>query len=121
MILNKVKIYGADQQVSIEVADGHIAAIYENSDPIPTGQVLELDHSTAIPGLINSHDHLDFNLYPQLGDHLFDNYHQWGKYTLEQYREEIGKVRQIPLPLRILWGIYKNLLCGVTTVVNHGE
>jgi hypothetical protein len=30
-------------------------------------------------------------------------------------------VLQIPEKLRLQWGIYKNLLCGVTTVVNHGK
>jgi hypothetical protein len=28
---------------------------------------------------------------------------------------------KIPSNLRSKWGIYKNLLCGVTTVVNHGD
>ncbi|MEO6630357.1 MAG: amidohydrolase family protein, partial [Mucilaginibacter sp.] len=33
----------------------------------------------------------------------------------------IAAVLKIPAPLRYQWGVYKNLLCGVTTVVNHGE
>ncbi|HLY69047.1 MAG TPA: amidohydrolase family protein, partial [Puia sp.] len=37
------------------------------------------------------------------------------------YEREIKNILQIPLRLRILWGIYKNLLCGVTTVVHHGK
>src|SRR5262249_24464239 len=33
----------------------------------------------------------------------------------------IDAVMRIPQPLRILWGVYKNLLNGFTTVVNHGD
>src|SRR5262249_50335998 len=33
----------------------------------------------------------------------------------------IEAVQKIPKALRIQWGIYKNLINGVTTVVDHGE
>ncbi|HVW16576.1 MAG TPA: amidohydrolase family protein, partial [Mucilaginibacter sp.] len=36
-------------------------------------------------------------------------------------KDEIREVLKIPVALREQWGAYKNLLCGVTTVVNHGE
>ncbi|MDB5087859.1 MAG: hypothetical protein JWR09_1853, partial [Mucilaginibacter sp.] len=73
------------------------------------------------PGLINSHDHLDFNLFPQLGDRKYHNYTEWGKHIHKVYKDEIAAVLKIPVLLRSEWGVYKNLLCGVTTVVNHGE
>ncbi|HEY1165598.1 MAG TPA: hypothetical protein VGE90_10535, partial [Chitinophaga sp.] len=31
-------------------------------------QHLHFDNCIAFPGLINSHDHLDFDLFPQLGN-----------------------------------------------------
>ena len=33
----------------------------------------------------------------------------------------IGTVLKIPQGTRTQWGLYKNLLNGITTVVNHGE
>ena len=78
------------------------------------------DNAIAFPGLINSHDHLDFNLFPQLGHQVYENYTQWGKDIHEQDKDEINKILKVPVPLREEWGIIKNLLCGVTTVVNHG-
>jgi cytosine/adenosine deaminase-related metal-dependent hydrolase len=78
-------------------------------------------NALIFPGLINSHDHLDFNLFPKLGTRKYANYTEWGRHIHEAYAAEIAAVQKIPQPLREQWGIYKNLLCGVTTVVNHGE
>ncbi|WP_431200330.1 hypothetical protein ACQ86K_10855 [Mucilaginibacter sp. P19] len=78
-------------------------------------------NAIAFPGLINSHDHLDFNLFPQLGNKTYESYTEWGKHIHRAYAVEIASVLKIPIALRERWGVYKNLLCGVTTVVNHGE
>ena len=85
------------------------------------GPRITFDNAIAFPGLINSHDHLDFNLFPQLGHQVYQNYIQWGKDIHERDKDEINRVLKVPVPLREEWGIIKNLLCGVTTVVNHGE
>ncbi|MGZ3754308.1 MAG: hypothetical protein ACXVAY_02720 [Mucilaginibacter sp.] len=85
------------------------------------GPRIVFDNAIAFPGLINSHDHLDFNLFPQMGHQVYQNYTQWGKDIHERDKDEINKVLKVPVPLREEWGIIKNLLCGVTTVVNHGE
>lgn len=77
--------------------------------------------AVIFPGLINSHDHLDFNLYPQLGYPLYADYQEWGNHIHRDYRKQIAEVLQVPLDLRVQWGIYKNLLNGFTTVVNHGD
>jgi cytosine/adenosine deaminase-related metal-dependent hydrolase len=81
---------------------------------------LDFDNAILFPGLVNSHDHLDFNLFPQFGGDIYNNYTEWGSYIHKKYKSEIAAVLQVPLELRIQWGIFKNLLCGVTTVVNHG-
>ncbi len=122
MIINNVKPVNSNQPINIKIDDGKIAEI--SSSPIIAGDgVLHLEFNNAIifPGLINSHDHLDFNLFPQLGSQLYNNYTEWGKYIHERYKPEIAEVLKIPVELRSKWGIYKNLLCGVTTVINHGE
>lgn len=124
MILRNVKIYGENNAVNIFVDGAMIFHVSEsNGENISKTDELQLhfDNAIAFPGLINSHDHLEFNLYPQLGDRLYNNYTEWGKYVLGKYKEEIDKISRIPLPLRVSWGMYKNLFCGVTTVVHHGE
>jgi cytosine/adenosine deaminase-related metal-dependent hydrolase len=121
MILNNVKPVNSNNPINIKIDGGRIAEI--SSLPIIDAGILQLDFSDALisPGLINSHDHLDFNLFPQLGNQLYNNYTEWGKFIHERYKPEIAEVLKIPVELRIKWGIYKNLLCGVTTVVDHGE
>src|SRR5205085_7053475 len=79
------------------------------------------DNAVAFPGLINSHDHLDFNLFPKLGNKIYSNYLEWGNHIHKEYKQEIQEILQIPTLLRFHWGIFKNLLCGVTTVVHHGS
>jgi cytosine/adenosine deaminase-related metal-dependent hydrolase len=82
---------------------------------------LAFDGALVFPGLINSHDHLDFNLFPALANGVYSNYKDWGRDIHSVNKAEIDAVLQIPKPLRVLWGVYKNLLNGFTTVVNHGE
>jgi cytosine/adenosine deaminase-related metal-dependent hydrolase len=84
---------------------------------------LELRFGNAIvfPGLVNSHDHLDFNLFPQLGQKKYSNYTQWGHHIHTTCRQEIDRVLKVPADLRAQWGLYKNLFCGITTVINHGD
>jgi cytosine/adenosine deaminase-related metal-dependent hydrolase len=122
MVLNNVKMAGTDEPVNVRVAQGKIAAV--SSSAIPAAEnalALAFDDAIIFPGLINSHDHLDFNLFPQLGDRLYNNYTEWGGHIHEAYKSEIADVLKIPVQLRSQWGVYKNLLCGVTTVVNHGK
>ncbi|HEY4876964.1 MAG TPA: amidohydrolase family protein [Puia sp.] len=124
MILNNVNIYGENDAVNIYVDREMISQIEDRSKENNSNQKefqLHFQNAVAFPGLINSHDHLEFNLFPQFGEKLFNNYLQWSNYTSKKYKTEINKILQIPLNLRILWGIYKNLLSGVTTVVHHGK
>jgi cytosine/adenosine deaminase-related metal-dependent hydrolase len=122
MIIHNVKPVNSNQPINIKINHGKIAEV-STSTIIAGNEVLNLEFNNAIifPGLINSHDHLDFNLFPQLGGQLYNNYTEWGDSIHKTYKSEIAKVLKIPIELRSKWGIYKNLLCGVTTVINHGE
>ena len=82
---------------------------------------LSFENAIALPGLINSHDHLDFDLFPRLGNRMYDSYTEWGTDIHQADKENIANVLQIPRELRIRWGIYKNLLAGVTSVIHHGS
>ena len=79
------------------------------------------ENALVFPGLINSHDHLDFNLFPRLGNRIYKNYLEWGDDIHRQNKTVINHVLQVPKKIRTQWGIYKNLLNGITTVFNHGE
>jgi len=90
------------------------------SEPSNEAVLLDLQDALAFPGLINSHDHLDFNLFPSLGGTKFTNYLEWSRYIHQVHRDTIAEVLRIPHPIRVIWGVYKNLLGGVTTAVHHG-
>lgn len=124
MILRNLNIYGKDGKKAIHIENGKIKSIAGSYENFPFSQnetVIDFDDAMAIPGFINSHDHLDFNLFPQLGNRIYSNYTGWGKDIHQQNKETINEVLKVPQPLRIKWGLYKNLINGVTTVVNHGE
>ncbi|TSJ43195.1 hypothetical protein FO440_03110 [Mucilaginibacter corticis] len=118
MILNNVTTINSNGPVNIQLKNGQI--IPADKHAVSELQ-LNFTDAIAFPGLVNWHDHLDFNLFPQLGDRVYNNYTEWGSYIHANYKDEIAAVLKVPLDLRVNWGIFKNLLCGVTTVVNHGE
>ncbi len=121
ILLNNIHILG-DGLKHIQISGGKITAIAaEKFSPGDNDIHLTFDNVIAFPGLINSHDHLDFNLFPQLGNRFYNNYTEWGNDIHAQNKKEIEAVMQVPQGLRTKFGIYKNLLNGVTTVVNHGE
>jgi len=122
MILNNLTMAGTDDPVGIRIINDKITsvlpdAIIDTSDPL----TLNFENALVFPGLINSHDHLDFNLYPQLGQRTYGNYAEWGRHIHKNYKPEIAAVLKVPPVLRYQWGVFKNLLCGVTTVINHGK
>lgn len=137
MILQNVKILGG-LIGRITVKEGKISEVslsdHLSSPPratTPGERVLDLTcgseqaggkvAAAVFPGLINSHDHLDYNLFPQLGNHQYTNYLDWGRDIHQVNSAVIQAVLKVPKPLRVQWGLYKNMLAGVTTVVQHGE
>ncbi|MDE3195687.1 MAG: amidohydrolase family protein, partial [Acidobacteriota bacterium] len=72
-----------------------------------------------LPGLINAHDHLEFNLFPRLGNRVYANATDWAH---DIYRPASSPVREhlcVPKRTRLIWGGIKNLLSGVTAVAHH--
>src|ERR1700744_5145787 len=122
MRLHNVHIINGTSPISIDISGNQIDRLYDETGLDNDKQVnLTFNNALAFPGLINSHDHLDFNLFPQLGDKKYESYREWGPYIHKNYEDEIAAVLKVPVYLREDWGMLKNLLCGVTTVVNHGE
>lgn len=124
MRLDHLRIPGEDGAKDIRIANGKIISVLPAGAPPPgeaSEPTLSFDGALVFPGLINSHDHLDFNLFPPLGNRIYRNYTEWGRDIHANNPVTIQAVQKVPQALRTQWGIYKNLLNGFTTVVNHGE
>jgi len=80
---------------------------------------LDLRGFLILPGLINAHDHLEFNLFPRLGHKHYENATAWAEDIYCPEQAPIRQHLQVPKPLRLLWGGIKNLLAGVTSVSHH--
>jgi hypothetical protein len=73
----------------------------------------------AFPGLVNSHDHLEFNCYAPTGHPPYRDFLEWSR-DIQAERRLIDSVEAVPKPVRVQFGILKNLLWGVTAVADHG-
>jgi cytosine/adenosine deaminase-related metal-dependent hydrolase len=80
---------------------------------------ISLEGCLILPGLINSHDHLEFNLFPRLGRGPYPNFEKWADDIFHPEGSPIREHLSIPKSVRLWWGGLKNLLSGVTTVCHH--
>jgi len=124
MLLQHVHIIGQHEPKNIKISEDKIQAINPNKllpEQNTKEQRIGFDKAIIFPGLINSHDHLEFNLFPQLGNLVYNNYLEWGADIHKQNKETIEMILKIPEQIRVEWGVFKNLLNGFTTVVHHGK
>jgi cytosine/adenosine deaminase-related metal-dependent hydrolase len=99
----------------IAIVDGRIRAIGR----VPGTRGLDCSSYLILPGLINAHDHLEFNLFPRLGNGPYKSATEWATDIHTTYPQPIQDVLGVPLRERLLWGGLKNLVSGVTTVCHH--
>jgi cytosine/adenosine deaminase-related metal-dependent hydrolase len=83
------------------------------------GPDVNLGGFVILPGLINAHDHLEFNLFPRLGSGPYSNATVWAKDIHRPDEPPVCEHLKLAKPLRLLWGGIKNLISGVTTVLHH--
>jgi cytosine/adenosine deaminase-related metal-dependent hydrolase/ubiquinone/menaquinone biosynthesis C-methylase UbiE len=104
-------------RVSIAIDGGKILSLLPRD--VPASAAIDLSGYLALPGLVNAHDHLDFGLFPRLGDGPYLNSAEWAHNIHGTYAALISRHNQIPKQSRCWWGVLRNLLCGVTTVCHH--
>jgi cytosine/adenosine deaminase-related metal-dependent hydrolase len=96
------------------------AAEFEHRDVEIEGRgELDLRGYAILPGLINAHDHLEFNLFPRLGRGPWPNASEWARAVYRPDESPVREHRRVPRRVRLYWGALKNLVSGVTTVCHH--
>ena len=88
-------------------------------DTAPESADIDLSGWLILPGFVNAHDHLQFSLFPRMGNPPYRNYVEWGDDIHSRYPDDGAKARAVPKHVRLWWGGIRNLLCGVTTVCHH--
>src|SRR5215468_3860298 len=108
-------------RADIEIKNNRIARVIPSMGATTANRCLSvnLDGYLVLPGLINAHDHLEFNLFPKLGNGPYPSSEAWARDIYEPNRPPLRGHLSIPKTVRLWWGGIKNLLSGVTTVCHH--
>jgi len=103
----------------VRINNGVISEFGADLRPQKKEASLDLKGHFLYPGLLNSHDHLEMNLYPRMGKPPYHNYTQWAKDIYKPKESPVKEIERVNMEDRLLWGGIKNLISGVTTVVHH--
>ena len=103
----------------IRITKRFISEIGPNLSPRKDDVVADYEGHFIYPGLINSHDHIEMNLYPKLGNPPYYNYVEWAKDIYHPGQSPLREIQTVNIQDRLMWGGLKNLISGVTTVIHH--
>ncbi|MCX8029440.1 MAG: amidohydrolase family protein [Brevinematales bacterium] len=105
-----------DKGIYIDITNGRIIEISDYTLRADINIILTKD-TIAIPGIINAHDHLLGSYWPRVGEGPHISWKPWDDIlkSSDVYKER----SKIPNFYLYLIGAYKNLLSGVTTVMDH--
>jgi cytosine/adenosine deaminase-related metal-dependent hydrolase len=115
-------------RADLEIVNGRVSRLIEqngvatarrNSPSSRPSVEISVEGCLILPGLINSHDHLEFNLFPRLGHGPYPNFEKWADDIFHPDSSPVREHLSVPKPVRLWWGGLKNLLSGVTTVCHH--
>lgn len=110
-------------RASLQIAGDRIIRILERPhvlpDTEPESADIDLTGFLILPGFVNAHDHLQFSIFPKMGNPPYRNYVEWGDDIHGRCPDVAAKLRAVPKHVRLWWGGIRNLLCGVTTVCHH--
>lgn len=103
------------------VADMEISAgrVQHAGGRAGVARTIDLSGHLVLPGLINAHDHLEFNLFPRLGKGPHRNFQEWAEAIYRPAEPPVREHCTVPKRVRLWWGGLKNLFSGVTTVCHH--
>jgi len=123
VVLNNVSILNnSGNHFCVSILDGKINSVI--AEPVKGSNhshIINFKDALVFPGLFNAHDHLEFNLFPRLRSRYYRDYLEWGNDIQKLYSKEIDAALKIPVELRMKFGMIKNLLNGITTVMHHGN
>ncbi len=105
---------------SLRVEGERVTAI--DAPPRRSDVIVDGRGGLLIPGLINAHDHLELNTFKRLKyRERYSHSLQWIEDIEARFNSDpnLTEPRQQPLADRLLVGLLKNLLSGVTTVCHH--
>jgi cytosine/adenosine deaminase-related metal-dependent hydrolase len=124
MILRGLELVGTDRpRCDVGMSGGvftHVGEVASRGPAAVHVDEVAFTDAIACPGLVNSHDHLEFDLYPLLGHRHYGDYVEWGEDIHSRDAKTIAAIESLPRRLRLEWGALKNLLAGVTTAAHHG-
>jgi cytosine/adenosine deaminase-related metal-dependent hydrolase/ubiquinone/menaquinone biosynthesis C-methylase UbiE len=108
------------EPASLSIVGGMIHLAQSGGRLSTLGEIsIDLSGFLLLPGLINAHDHLEFSLFPNIGDGPYENAKQWADDIHANHASLIALHRVVPRSVRLWWGAIRNLLGGVTTVCHH--
>ncbi len=123
LVLNNISILNnSGDRFYVSILDGKINTV--NAGLIKgqgNSNIINFKDALAFPGLFNAHDHLEFNLFPRLSSKIYRDYLEWGNDIHRLYSIEINTTLNIPIDLRMKFGMIKNLFNGITSVIHHGS
>ncbi|MBI1768802.1 MAG: amidohydrolase family protein [Bacteroidetes bacterium] len=109
---------GKNITTDIRISRGVISEIGTLSS-LKREKTIDFKNHFLYPGLINSHDHLEMNLYPLMGNPFYNNYTEWAQDIYKPTESPVKEIEGTGIKDRLIWGGIKNLISGVTTVVHH--
>jgi cytosine/adenosine deaminase-related metal-dependent hydrolase len=107
------------QPLTLETEGRHIKRLDSPQARPAASPRIDLTGYMILPGLINAHDHLDFSLYPRLGNGPYPSWREWAADIYRPHESPIRELLELPREVRVWWGGIRNLLCGATTVSQH--
>ncbi|MGC8767019.1 MAG: amidohydrolase family protein [Brevinematia bacterium] len=106
----------SDKGIYIDTSIGRIIDISYYNTKADLSLLLPSD-TVAIPGIINAHDHLLGSYWPRVGEGPHISWKPWD--DLLKSSPVYAERSKIPNFYLYLIGAYKNLISGVTTVMDH--
>ena len=116
----QVLVPGGRLARTLRVTSGRIDGI--DVAPDSGDEIVDLDRSFVLPGLINAHDHLELNSQPRLKwREKYANASEWIADFQPRFNSDpaLAVTKADTLDDRVWVGGLKNLLAGVTTVCHH--